>query len=224
MTHISFENKDVRVNKIICVGANYAAHNAEMGRAGKPESFLFMKPSTALANNEEIIQIPPFTTNLHHEVEMVLLMGKGGRRIELDAALDHVEAVAAGLDLTARDLQLKAKEHGLPWTMSKGFDGSARTSPFVPVSEVGDLDNQDLLLAINGDVRQQGNTSEMLLNCASLIHYASRFFTLEAGDLLFTGTPAGVGPLVAGDKIEIALGEYSHAEFDVVEEMDVSKC
>lgn len=224
MSYILFENNTIYVKKIICVGANYAEHNAEMGRASKPESFLFLKPATALVPEQSPILIPPFTTNLHHEVEMVILIGTGGRRIPLEKAFDHIAGVGAGIDLTARDLQSRAKEHGLPWSMSKAFDGSARVSHFVPMNSCEDIDNLDLTLAVNGEVRQQGNTSNMLLSCASLVQFASRFFTLQEGDLLFTGTPAGVGPLKKGDKVEIGLNGLVGAEYDVDEEQDLDKC
>jgi 2-keto-4-pentenoate hydratase/2-oxohepta-3-ene-1,7-dioic acid hydratase in catechol pathway len=225
MTSIHFSNKQITVGKLVCVGANFSAHNAEMGRESKPESFLFIKPATALVDNDVPIEIPPFTTNLHHEVEMVLLIGRKGRRIPLDSALDYVDAVSAGLDLTARDLQARAKEHGLPWSMSKAFDGSARVAPFISIDKVDDLNSLDLSLVLNGKVKQQGNTRDMLLSAQSLIQFASRFFTLEPGDLLFCGTPAGVGPLKEGDVVEIDLGGgLTGAEFRVQEEQDVSKC
>lgn len=224
MSVVKFNNRAIQVGKIICVGANYAEHNTEMGRASKPESFLFMKPASAIPEEDGLIKIPPFTTNLHHEVEMVLLIGKGGKRIPLDSTLEHVAAVSVGLDLTARDLQSRAKEHGLPWTMSKGFDGSARVAPFVDIKAAGDINNLDLTLLLNGEIRQQGNTKQMLLNAQSLIQFASRFFTLNEGDLLYTGTPKGVGPLVSGDIVEIDIAGITGSEYKVIEEKDVSKC
>lgn len=224
MSYILVEGQKVKVGKIVCLGANYADHNAEMGRAGKPESFMFIKPGSSLIPGDEPIAIPPFTTNLHHEVEMVLLVGKGGHRIELDNALEHVAAVGAGLDLTARDLQLSAKEHGLPWSMSKAFLGSARVTAFIPKEKAGDLDDLMLSLAVNGDLRQRGSTADMLLPVAQLIQYASRFFGLEKGDLIYTGTPAGVGQLKKGDTVEIDIGGFASASFDVTEEQDLEKC
>lgn len=224
MSYVTLNNSQVAVKKIICVGANYPAHNAEMGREEKPESFLFLKPPTALIPGDKPIEIPPFTTNLHHEVEMVLLMGGGGYRLKPEQAVEQIQGVGAGLDLTARDLQQRAKEHGLPWSMSKGFNGAARVTDMVEPGEFADLSDLNLTLAVNGEIRQQGSTADMLLDPAALICFASRFFTIEPGDLIFTGTPAGVGPLKPGDVVEIDLQGTVGAEYTVQEEMDVSKC
>lgn len=225
MSHIFMKGQDepVSVGKIVCVGANYDDHNKEMGRTKRVEAVLFLKPPTALLHHGGTVLIPPFSTEVQHELEMVLLIGKAGKRIKAEDAPDHIAAVAVGLDMTARDLQRTAKEHGLPWAMAKGFDTSAPVSEFVPVSEV-DPDNAELFLAVNGAVRQQCNTADMILSSSAIVSYVSRFFCLEPGDLIYTGTPAGVQPVKEGERLEITLSEIVTASFSVSEELDVEKC
>jgi 2-keto-4-pentenoate hydratase/2-oxohepta-3-ene-1,7-dioic acid hydratase in catechol pathway len=226
MSHVSIEGsgEEVRVSKIICIGANYDSHNREMGRRQRVEAILFLKPLTALLHDGGTFEIPAFSTEVQHELELVLMIGTGGKRIPADKAKEHIRAVAAGLDMTARDMQRVAKERGLPWAMAKGFDGSAPITSFVPVSGDLDPDRLNLTLSVNGEVRQRADTSGMILNCASIISYASRFFSLEPGDLIFTGTPEGVAPVKDGDRMEIAIDGRTSAAFDVKEELDVEKC
>lgn len=222
--HIQGQEEPVHVGKIVCVGANYTEHNKEMGRADKVESILFLKPSTALLNEGQPITIPPFTIEVHHELEVVLLIGKGGKRIPTRKARNHIAAIGVGLDLTARDMQRVAKKHGLPWAVPKGFDGSAPVSKFIHLTDDIDLDDLHTTLTVNGTVRQQGHTANMLLDVCGLISYASRFYTLEAGDLIYTGTPEGVDLIKAGDVMEFGIDGLVSATYKVEEEIAVEKC
>ena len=226
MSHVFVrgQEKPVSVGNIVCVGANYDDHNREMGRTKRVEAVLFLKPSTALIHDGGTFLIPSFSTEVQHELEMVLLIGKGGKRIEAAKAKEHIAGVAVGLDMTARDLQRAAKEHGLPWATAKGFDTSAPVSEFIPVSDGIDPDAVELTLAVNGSVRQTCNTADMILPSAAIVSYVSRFFPLSEGDLVYTGTPAGVRPVKDGDTMEIALGELTTASFDVREELETEKC
>jgi fumarylpyruvate hydrolase len=167
--------------------------------AGPP--VLFFKPSTALVPNGGRVRLPVGGGPVHHEVELVVAIGKTGTAIPENRAMDHVLGYAVGLDLTLREVQARAKERGEPWCLSKGFDGSAPVSEIVPRDEVGDGSGLDIRLEVNGEIRQRGNTSQMMRTVPELIAFASRWITLERGDLLFTGTPAGVGPVQPGDHL-----------------------
>jgi 2-keto-4-pentenoate hydratase/2-oxohepta-3-ene-1,7-dioic acid hydratase in catechol pathway len=226
MAHVQVRGRrePVTIGKIVCLGANYAGHNKEMGRDNKPEAILFLKPTTAIIREGQPIVLPAFSTEVHHEVELVLLLGKGGKRISASGARSLIAAIGIGLDMTARDVQRAAKQHGLPWTMGKGFDTSAALSEFVPLTDDIDPDDLPLSLTVNGEVRQQARTSDMIHNTSALIAYISRFFTLEAGDLIYTGTPEGVGLVKAGDRLRISLGDLVNAEFGIIEELPGEKC
>lgn len=195
----------VRVGKIIAVGRNYADHVAEMDADTERPPVIFLKPVSALLHHEGVLRLPPAAGQVHHEVELVVVIGRAGRSISREQALDHVLGYAVGLDMTLRDLQAEAKKRGEPWTLSKGFDGAAPVSPFVPREEVGDGSGLEITLDVNGRRVQQGNTSQMLHDVPGLIGFVSRWMTLERGDLLFTGTPAGVGPVAPGDRLEASL-------------------
>ena len=195
----------LRVGKILAVGRNYADHNVEMGNARAVPPVLFLKPPSALVHDGGVVTLPTGLGSVHHEVELVVAIGRSGRAIEEGAALDHLLGYAVGLDLTLRDLQSEAKKKGEPWDLSKGFDGSAPVSHVIPKEDAGDVSALALTLDVNGERRQHGSTGEMLHGVAALVAYASRWITLERGDLLFTGTPSGVGPLVAGDRVVAAL-------------------
>lgn len=205
----------VAVGKIICVGANYKRHIKEMGRKEEGEPLLFFKPPGALVWDGGQIPYPAFTKMLHHELEMVLLIGRPGSNITAGKAGEHVAGVAVGLDLTARDRQLDDMKKGRPWAVSKGFDFSAPVSDFITVCEDLDLDKLEMTLRVNGETRQHGNTGDMLRSTDELVATISRYFALDAGDLVFTGTPEGVGPLVPGDKLEVELGGLVSANFTV---------
>jgi len=197
----------LRVGKILAVGRNYADHNAEMGNAPATLPVLFLKPPSALVQDGGTVVLPQGLGQVHHEVELVVAIGSRGRAIPESAAMDHVLGYAVGLDLTLRDLQAEAKKKGEPWDLAKGFDGSAPVSHVVPRERAGDVSTLALTLDVNGTRRQEGSTRQMLHGVAALVAYASREITLERGDLLFTGTPAGVGPLVRGDRAVAKLAE-----------------
>lgn len=188
--------------KIICIGRNYAEHARELQNAIPEEPVVFMKPSTALLVNNKPFYIPEFTQDLHHEVEVVLRICKNGRHVQPEFASGYYEEIGLGIDFTARDVQQRCKEKGHPWEIAKAFDGSAVLSAFVPKAELTPEQGIAFELQKNGAVVQSGNTNEMLFDFDSLIVYVSKFFTLHQGDLIYTGTPAGVGQVIIGDRLE----------------------
>ena len=199
------------VRRIFCVGRNYADHAREMGAAdqaeGREPPFFFMKPADALVSGHGEISVayPPITNNLHHEVEMIVALGAGGANIAVDVAKSLIFGYAVGLDLTRRDIQARAKEKGHPWDMGKGFDQSAVAGLICPVAQAGHPEHGRIWLSVNGQVRQDGNLSAMLWNVADIIANLSTMVRLEAGDLIYSGTPAGVGPIVPGDVLEAGV-------------------
>ena len=195
----------LRVGKILAVGRNYADHIVEMGNRPDLPPVVFMKPATAIIHDGGEVRIPAGAGEVHHEVELVVVIGKSGRAIHENEAMSHVLGYAVGLDMTLREVQAEAKRKGEPWALAKGFDTSAPVSAVAPREEVGDGSGLELTLEVNGELRQAGNTSQMLHPVPALIAVASRWVTLERGDLLFTGTPAGVGPVETGDVLEAAL-------------------
>lgn len=193
------------VGKILAVGRNYAEHVKEMGApVGRPPVF-FLKPATAIVHDGATVILPAGVGSVHHEVELVVAIGKGGRSIPRETALEHVAGYGVGVDLTLRDLQKEAKQRGEPWSVAKGFDGSAPLSTFVPRDRVGDGAGLGIELSVNGEVRQRDSTASMTRGVGELIEAGSRWMSLERGDLLFTGTPAGVGPVVPGDRLEARI-------------------
>lgn len=191
--------------RLFCIGRNYAAHAAEM-KSPMPEiPMVFLKPSTALIRNNGVVELPLQSDEVHHEVELVVVIGKKGKHINESQAADHVEGYAVGLDMTARDIQAKAKKKGHPWSVAKGFDTFAPLGDFVPKSAVNDPQNLGIKLLINGVTRQSGNTRDMHFSVHELIAYCSTIFTLLPGDLIYTGTPEGVGPVHDGDKLEASI-------------------
>jgi acylpyruvate hydrolase len=194
--------------KIICVGRNYAEHAKELNNAVPSEPVLFLKPETALLPKRNPFYYPDFTQDLHHEVELVLRVCKLGKHIEPQFAHTYYDAIGIGIDFTARDVQQKCKEKGLPWEIAKGFDHSAPVSEkFISVNAFSDLKNISFSLMKNGEKAQTGTTADMIFDFDSLIAYISKFFTLKIGDLIFTGTPAGVSAVKVGDKLEAYIGE-----------------
>lgn len=191
------------IHRIYCVGRNYAEHIREMGGDTEREPpVFFTKPADAAMPNDAAIPYPTRTSNLHHEIELVVAIGRGGREIHRDKALEHIFGYAAGNDLTRRDLQHAAKKNGLPWDTSKGFDGSAPLAPIRSVSRGGHLSKGRIWLSVNGLLRQQSDIAEMIWPVPEVIAELSTLFELKPGDLVFTGTPAGVGVLKPGDRIE----------------------
>ena len=192
--------------KILCVVRNYAPHAGEMQAPVPAEPTFFLKPDSALNPKQLPLFYPDFTHDLQHEAEVVVRIDRLGKCIEPGFAHKYYNSVALGIDFTARDLQRQAKAAGLPWLVSKGFDGSAVPSPFVRLEELGrPIDNLDFTLSRNGQTVQQGNTSQMIFSVDTLIAHISRYMTLRTGDLIFTGTPAGVGPVQIGDRLEGTL-------------------
>jgi len=191
------------VRRIFCVGKNYADHAREMG--GDPEReppFFFSKPADAVVAGTADIAMPPRTVNLHHEIELVVAIGKGGANIDLDDAAASVFGYAVGNDLTRRDLQADAKAGGRPWDMAKGFDRSAVLSPIRPAADIGHLSAARIWLSVNGATRQDGDIADMIWPVADIIAELSTYVELRPGDLIYTGTPAGVGRIAPGDLVE----------------------
>ena len=202
--------------KILCIGRNYAEHIAELNNETPDEPVIFTKPETALLQRGMPFFYPDFSTDIHHEIELVLRVSKNGKNIDPKFAHTYFDAIGLGIDFTARDLQSKAKSKGLPWDLAKGFDGSAPLSPtFKPVTDFADLANINFHLEVNGEVKQRGNSGMMLHNFAAQIAYISRFITLKMGDLIFTGTPSGVGPVKIGDQLTGYLEDEKLLELSV---------
>ncbi|MBJ7379469.1 MAG: fumarylacetoacetate hydrolase family protein [Polynucleobacter sp.] len=191
------------VNRIYCVGRNYADHAREMGHDPDREPpFFFMKPATALLTEGKDMKYPSLSKDVHHEIEMVVAIGKGGSNIASDKALDHVWGYGVGLDMTRRDLQGEAKKMGRPWDTGKAFDQSAPCSALLPVSQCGHPAKGNISLKVNGEIRQTGDLAMMIWNVPDTIAYLSTLFTLMPGDLIFSGTPAGVAAVKVGDLLE----------------------
>ncbi|KAA0685188.1 fumarylacetoacetate hydrolase family protein [Azospirillum brasilense] len=194
------------VRRIYCVGRNYAAHAREMGADPDREPpFFFMKPADAIVADGTAIPYPPRTANLHHEIELVVAIGTGGRDIAVERALDHVYGYGVGLDMTRRDLQNAAKKEGKPWDMGKGFDQSAPCGTLRRAADIGHPDTGSVTLSVNGELRQKGDLSDLIWSVSETISYLSGLVELQPGDLIYTGTPEGVGPVVAGDRLEGAV-------------------
>lgn len=200
--------------KIICIGKNYAAHAKEMKSAVPTEPVFFMKPDTSLLQKGHDFYFPDFTQNLHHEIEIVYKIGKMGKHIAPEFALKYISEVGIGIDFTARDLQDKAKEKGLPWEIAKAFDNAAVVSDFMPLEKVNPA-SIDFHLDVNGNTVQRGNTSDMIFSIENIIAYVSKFITLKTGDLIFTGTPEGVGPVKQSDVLSLYMGNEKKHEFKV---------
>ena len=202
--------------KIIAVGMNYAAHNKELNHTlTLTEPTIFMKADSALLKDGKPCFIPDFTKELHHEAEIVVKIDRLGKNIAERFAHRYYNEVTIGIDFTARDLQNRLREKGLPWEISKSFDHSAVVGTFVPLEEVGDIHHLPFHLDINGELRQAGNTENMLFNVDRIIAYVSQFFTLKMGDLIYTGTPAGVGPVQIGDHLQGYIGDRQLLDFYV---------
>jgi 2-keto-4-pentenoate hydratase/2-oxohepta-3-ene-1,7-dioic acid hydratase in catechol pathway len=194
--------------KIICIGRNYVDHAKELKNPIPEEPVFFLKPDTALLIKNRPFFYPDFSNEIHFEVELILKINKLGKSIEEQFAHTYYSEIGLGIDFTARDIQKKAKEKGLPWEKAKAFDYSAAVSDtFIPLNELGEKNNIRFRLEKNGEIVQQGNSKDMIFSFDHLVSYVSRFMTLRTGDLIFTGTPAGVGPVNIGDKLDAYLGE-----------------
>ncbi|HKV96417.1 MAG TPA: fumarylacetoacetate hydrolase family protein [Gammaproteobacteria bacterium] len=189
--------------RIFCIGRNYAEHVKEMGAPRPSEPVMFMKPATSLVREGEPLVLPKDQGSVHHEMELVVAIGREGVQIPTSQALNYVAGVTLGIDLTLRDLQSKLKQAGQPWERAKSFDGSAPVGKFTAWSGQTDIQSIEMRCTVNGALRQHGNTRDMLFPVAEIIAFLSRYWRLLPGDLIFTGTPVGVGPLVSGDRISI---------------------
>ena len=190
--------------KIFGIGRNYVAHIEELNNERPDEPIIFTMPETALLLKNRPFYYPNFSKDIHHEVEVVLKITKVGKNIDVKFANTYYDEVAMGIDFTARDLQQKAKKKGLPWAIAKGFNDAAPISGFVSKNEI-DLNNLNFSITINGEIKQQGNTKLMLFSFDYIVSYLSKFFLLKKGDLIYTGTPAGVGPVKIGDRLEVFM-------------------
>jgi len=203
------------VRRIFCVGRNYAAHTREMGHDPERElPFFFTKPADALLLTGSVMPYPPKTEDLHHEIELVVAIGKGGADIPEKLALDHVYGYAVGLDMTRRDIQGEAKKLGRPWDMGKGFDHSAPIAPIHKASEVGHIDHGAIWLKVNGEIRQTSDVKELIWSVPEIIAFLSGFVELKPGDLIFSGTPEGVAAVGRGDKL--------HGHVDKLTDLEVA--
>ncbi len=193
------------IGKIVCLARNYAEHARELGNETPAAPVLFMKPATAIIDDGGTVRIPSYSRECHHEVELALLVGKTAKDVAPEAAMAHVAGYGVAIDMTLRDVQNQLKSKGLPWEIAKGFDTSCPLSEFVPAAGVADPGNLRLTLTVNGEIRQDGCTSDMIHTIEKIISYVSGIFTLQPGDVILTGTPAGVGAVVAGDVMVAAI-------------------
>lgn len=208
-------DKRYSVGKIVCIGQNYPKHNKEMNSSYPESPILFLKPSTAIIHEGSSIILPEYSKEVHHEVELALLVSKLAKNIPARDWREFIAGAGIALDLTLRDHQRKAKDGGLPWSVSKGFDRSCPVSEFVPIKDISDIQNLGLELEVNGEIRQAGSTSEMIFKVDQLISFISRIFTLEPGDLVLTGTPAGVSKLNHGDMLNAKIDKIGSVSFNV---------
>lgn len=201
--------------KIICIGLNYRKHALEMGWAIPEIPVVFLKPDSSLLKNNKPFFLPDFSDNIHYEVEVVIKISKLGKGISAKFAPRYFNEVTVGIDITARDLQSRQSSAGLPWEISKCFDGAAPIGTFIPVSSIKNMSDIDFRLEINDKVVQSSNTSDMIFGFNEIIEYVSRFFTLKTGDLIFTGTPSGVGQLKKNDNLVAFLGDKPLLDFPI---------
>jgi fumarylpyruvate hydrolase len=214
---VAGDTRRFAVNRIYCVGRNYADHAREMGHDPDREPpFFFMKPASAIVTDGADMQYPSLSNDVHHEIEMVVAIGKGGANIPADKALEHVYGYGVGLDMTRRDLQGEAKKMGRPWDTGKAFDFSAPCSAIVPASSIGHPSKGAVVLEVNGEIRQRGDLQDLIWNIPETIAYLSTLFCLMPGDLIYSGTPAGVGPVKPGDVMKGSVEGVGHLLTKVV--------
>ncbi len=200
--------------KLLCIGRNYVEHIEELGNERPESPVIFLKPDTAILRNNDPFYYPEFSEDIHHEVEVLVRINRDGKTIEKEFAHKYYQEIGLGIDFTARDLQSHAKDKGLPWDLAKGFNGSAPISKFIK-KDGFDLTNLNFRLDVNGETRQEGNTGLMLYPIDEIIAYISSFITLKKGDLIFTGTPKGVGPVKVGDRLRGYLEDDLMFDFKV---------
>ncbi len=201
--------------KIICIGLNYRKHALEMHWPIPEKPLIFLKPDSSIVKNNKPFFLPGFSNNIQHEVEVVIKISKLGKGITPEFASRYYDEVTLGIDITARDIQKIQSENGHPWEICKSFDGSAPIGKFVPVDKLKDMSNLDFRLEINGKVVQKSNTSDMIFGFNEIISYVSEFFTLKTGDLIFTGTPSGIGTLYKNDNLVAYLGDEPLLDFHI---------
>jgi len=201
--------------KILAIGRNYAAHIEELKNERPDEPVIFTKPETALLQNNAPFYYPDFSNNIHYEVEVLLRICKQGKYIDRNFAHNYYDAIGVGIDFTARDLQDKAKAKGLPWDLAKGFNGSAPISKFIDKTQFNDIKNLNFSLKLDGVQKQLGNTSLMLFDFEEIISYISRFILLKKGDIIFTGTPKGVGPIAIGNTLEAFIEDEKLLDVEI---------
>ncbi|MBI2355540.1 MAG: fumarylacetoacetate hydrolase family protein [Deltaproteobacteria bacterium] len=197
--------QEFTIGKIVCLGRNYAEHARELGNETPTAPILFMKPATAVIDDGAAVRIPSYSDNCHHEVELAVLIGRDARCVSPEEALEYVAGYGVAIDMTLRDVQDQMKAKGLPWEIAKGFDTSCPLSDFVPAASVTDPHNLSLRLLVNGEVRQDATTAGMIHRVPQTVAHISGIFTLEAGDVILTGTPSGVSRVKAGDVMEASI-------------------
>ncbi len=217
---IAGQNKSFPVHRVYCVGRNYEEHAKEMGFTGREPPFFFLKPADAVVvvapGETGQIPYPSLTSNLHHEVELVVAIGKGGKNIPASEAMSHVYGYAVGLDMTRRDLQNDMKKQGRPWCIGKGFDHSAPIGHIVPKAQIQDIEKANLSLQVNGTVRQQSSIDKLIWNISESIEHLSAAWPLQPGDLIYTGTPEGVAAVVKGDVLECRIDGVPELRVQIV--------
>jgi acylpyruvate hydrolase len=201
--------------KIICIGRNYAEHAKEMNAALPTEPVFFLKPDTALVKDNQPFYYPDFSKEIHHEIELVLKITKNGKNIDEAFAHKYYDEIGIGIDFTARDIQAACKEKGLPWEKAKAFDNAAPLGKFIDKEKIKDLRNINFQLLINGKTVQKGNTKDLLFSFDTIIASVSKFITLKTGDLIYTGTPEGVGPVKIGDRLEGYIEKEKLLDFEI---------
>jgi 2-keto-4-pentenoate hydratase/2-oxohepta-3-ene-1,7-dioic acid hydratase in catechol pathway len=205
MTFVMMEGKRVEAGKLICLLRSYRAHAEEMGSSVPEKPEFFLKPRSAIIHDGGEIVIPPESNDLHHEVELAVIIGKAGGKIPVEMAMDHVLGYAIMIDVTARDIQARAKKAGKPWSAAKGYDTFAPISGAVPASRIPNPQGLEIWLKVNGEYRQKSCTGMMIYSVAEIISHVSGIMSLEPGDIIATGTPEGVGPMVSGDVVEAGI-------------------
>ena len=211
--------EDFEIRKVFCLGMNYSDHISEMNSDVPAEPVFFLKPSTAVIRDGGTIILPKASNNIHYEVELAVLIGKGGKKISLRSADEHIAGYGVGIDVTLRDIQLAGKEKGYPWTLAKGFDTSAPVSGFVPKEEITNIYHQEISLWVNDELKQHNSPASMIFRIDEIIAYISSFISLERGDVIFTGTPKGVGKLEDGDIVKATLGKFASLECRVMSDL-----
>ncbi|OHB25235.1 MAG: acylpyruvase [Desulfuromonadaceae bacterium GWC2_58_13] len=207
--------KTLRVGKVVCLARNYSDHIRELGNETPEKPVLFIKPSSSVIGNREPVVIPDFSKDCHHEVELAVLIGKWAKNVNAKDALDYVAGYGVALDMTLRDVQNDLKKKGLPWEIAKGFDTACPLSDFVPAGEVANPHNLRITLKVNDQLRQDGSTAQMMLRIPEIVQAVSAVFTLEEGDVILTGTPAGVGPVKGGDRMVAEIEGVGRLEIPV---------